>query len=369
MTSLFNRWFHDPQRARVAVVGERRIAPCIPERAWRDALSEEADILTVPASSSLRGMLPAARHVASAIRNEGAEVVHLQDVRLVPAALLATRTHHVPLTCDLVSQDLRARSPLVRLAIRLADRLDQSFCSEHEAMRALRDRAPHLPVVLVPAVASMSPAPSVSETQTVVHALRGVNVGRPIVAVAWPEERAAMLRFCDFVLPRLATKPICIAFGVPDVRRARRIVRLAGAHYTVRLAEGPLTAGMIAAVARFADVMAVLPGPLSAVDDQAAAAITIASSGAPVVAWNEDLGGVLRHEENALLSADASTWGYVRLLDEVLTLPSLQRHFLGEEFRRATFASWPVSAAAQIYGERFAALTGRPRIPAELRAA
>ena len=56
-------------------------------------------------------------------------------------------------------------------------------------------------------------------------------------------------------------------------------------------------------------------------------------------------------------------------LNQVLSLPAVQRHALGEDFARFTLRRWPWDAAAEIYAERFAALVGRPQIPVDLRAA
>lgn len=353
---------------RVALVGERAGELGAPDAAWRDALAEEAEVVDVPVTSPFFHIGAARRQIAAAVRNDGAEVVHVQDVRFVPAALLALRTTRTPVTCDIASRDLRSRSPLLRLSVRLAERLDQGFCFDAAGVRALRRRAPRMPVVRVPPVASIPVAPSSMQTRAIVRALGGVSTGRPIVGLAWPRERSSLLKFRDFVLPRLAAKPLCVAFGVQDVRSAHRSMRLAGAQYSIRIGGAPLTPGAVSAVARCADVIAVLPGPLAAPDDQVAAAVALASSGVPVVSWESDL-GVLHHEENAMIARDASAWAYVRLLDQALGLPSLQRHFLGEEFRRATIASWPVREAARVYGERFSTLTGRTRIPEELRAA
>jgi hypothetical protein len=59
----------------------------------------------------------------------------------------------------------------------------------------------------------------------------------------------------------------------------------------------------------------------------------------------------------------------VHTLNQLLALPAVQRHFLGEEFARFTLSRWPWQDVASAYMERFAALVGRPQIPAELRAA
>ena len=78
---------------------------------------------------------------------------------------------------------------------------------------------------------------------------------------------------------------------------------------------------------------------------------------------------VLAHECNAFVVDPDDEHGYVRTLNQVLMLPAVQRHFLGEEFARFTLARWRWDDVASVYADRFAALVGRPHIPAELRAA
>ena len=52
-----------------------------------------------------------------------------------------------------------------------------------------------------------------------------------------------------------------------------------------------------------------------------------------------------------------------------LALPAVQRHELGLQFAASTVADHTWRSAYETYAERFAALVGRPQIPANLRAA
>ena len=78
---------------------------------------------------------------------------------------------------------------------------------------------------------------------------------------------------------------------------------------------------------------------------------------------------MLAHERNGFVVEPGDERGYVHTLNQVLSLPAAQRHVLGQEFARFTLAKWRWSDVASAYTERFAALVGRPRIPADLRAA
>jgi hypothetical protein len=60
---------------------------------------------------------------------------------------------------------------------------------------------------------------------------------------------------------------------------------------------------------------------------------------------------------------------FIAALDRLLGLHPIQRQFLGEDMARAALHERPWQPVAEAYVERFAALLGRPRIPADLRAA
>jgi glycosyltransferase involved in cell wall biosynthesis len=98
-------------------------------------------------------------------------------------------------------------------------------------------------------------------------------------------------------------------------------------------------------------------------------AIALAMGGIPVVTDGAQDTLVLAHERNAFVVDRGDDRGFASTVNDILSLPALQRHFLGLEFARFTLARWPWDGVAEVYGERLAALVGRPQIPADLRAA
>ena len=97
--------------------------------------------------------------------------------------------------------------------------------------------------------------------------------------------------------------------------------------------------------------------------------MALASSGAPVVAGGGVRSPLLRHEANAFVATAGDPLSLVSTLNQLLALPAIQRHYLGEQFAEETSRAHPWRAVAESYVDRFAVLVGRPPIPAELRAA
>jgi glycosyltransferase involved in cell wall biosynthesis len=156
--------------------------------------------------------------------------------------------------------------------------------------------------------------------------------------------------------------------GAPSRREARILVGATGMRTDFRVHTGGIDADLLAAAARCADVF-VIPGPAHlrvSLTDLVLAAIC---SRVPVVAGGAVRSEVLEHERNALLVDPYDSFSMTSTLNTLLSLPAVQRHYLGEDFAEHTLARWTWSRASSVYAERLAALVGRPRIPLDLRAA
>ena len=162
---------------------------------------------------------------------------------------------------------------------------------------------------------------------------------------------------------RLRGWVLIVVLGAPNQREPRMLLGRAMSRSRVRAAA--LTAAEITAAARFVDVV-VAPGAVKRAVSQTEVLLAIASSGVPLVAGGAVRDEVLEHERNALLVEPGDAMGLASTLNSLLTLPPLQRQFLGQDFAAHTLGRWTAESAADIYAERFAALVGRPRIPVEL---
>ena len=304
------------------------------------------------------------------IERERYEMVHLLDPRFAVVGMMIQRQCGVPVSATVTSVDAMSRTPLAALSMRALNHLDQAFVSEDAVSTLLRERAPRLPLSSVRPAARALPWPSKGAITAVTKALRGVRAGRLIVALPWPDSRNDLRWFRDVVLPQLDARPACLLIGVPSRREARLLVGQVGVRADFRVLAGRLTADVIAAVARCVDAFVVTGRSNDRPDDATSAlAIALSTGGVPVVTNGMEDARVLAHERNAFLVDPGDEHGYVRTLNQVLALPAVQRHFLGEEFARFTLSRWRWSDVASVYADRFAALVGRPQIPADLRAA
>ncbi|MDP9236477.1 MAG: hypothetical protein M3P30_03595 [Chloroflexota bacterium] len=333
------------------------------------ALSREAEAVHVDATGPLRHALTAYGRAAAAV-SDGAELVHVLDARFAPVAVLLRRRLGVKITATVSAQDMSSRTPWPVLARRFLPRFDAAFTSEEAALFALRDTMPSLSASRVRPAVSMLPQPLAKHTSAVARALRGVRPGRLVLGLVWPENRNDLRWFRDVVLPRLDAKPICLLLGAPSAREVRLLIGAAGVRSEFRLLRGPLDAPTIAAAARCVDAF-VSPASLrhGKPDAITPLALALAVSSVPTVTDGQAEAAVLTHERNAFLVDRGDERGFASTLNDLLALPALQRHFLGEEFARYTLGQWTWREAADVYVERFASLVGRPRIPAGLRAA
>jgi hypothetical protein len=356
-------------RPRIALIGSCRDPFGMPGDGLVAALAGECDLIHIDAVSPYRAALRVYRQAAEAIRF-GTELVHVLDPRFAPVAAMLAGRYGVPVSATVSARDMRSRTPLAQLSRRAIRGFDQAFTSEALAAHAIRDTMPDLAVSLVRPAARLLPPPLERHTRAVARALRGVVPGRPVLGLLWPDNRNDLRWFRDIVLPQLDASPICLIMGAPSRREVRLVVRAAGLKSEFRVVPGRLDAPMLAAVARCVDAF-VSPASLRRGPGDAVTGLTLALAvgGVPVVSDGRAEAAVLAHERNAFLVDRGDERGFAGTLNRLLALPAIQRHFLGEEFARFTLSEWPWSAAAEVYAERFASLVGRPRIPADLRAA
>jgi hypothetical protein len=330
-----------------------------------DALGRIMPVRTIDASPTPRGMLRLLRQGASAVRG-GYEALHLLDARLAPAGLLLRARFGVPLTVALTAPDVPGRRP--GLAAQLLRRADQAFAPDGAIAEAVRMRWPDLAVNVMRRTAPPALDPQPRELNRIAGMLRDVTPGRIVIAVPWPDDREQLRWLRDAVVPLLHGKPLILLLGAPGRRDARLLTGAMGLQGTYRAHTGPLDAAVLAAAARCADIL-VVPAAVRRVPDMDAMLLAVTVSGVPVVAGAGFRSDVLEHERNAFVASAEDAMSLVVLLNSLLALPAVQRHCLGEEFAAYTQDRWSWEHAAGMYAARFAALVGRPQIPAELRAA
>jgi glycosyltransferase involved in cell wall biosynthesis len=135
-----------------------------------------------------------------------------------------------------------------------------------------------------------------------------------------------------------------------------------------RVHTGPLDADVVAAAARCVDAF-IVPGPPRRPFIEPDLLMALASSSVPLVVGGGVRSPLLRHEENAFIATAGDPLSLVSTLNQLLALPAIQRHYLGEQFAAEMLRTHLWSGVAAAYVDRFAVLVGRPPIPAELRAA
>lgn len=357
-------------RPRVLIVGSYRHPLGLPSDDLSLAIAAEADVVHIPSTAPGRQALSVWSQASRAIREDGCELVHLLDPRFAVTGMMLQRQYGIPVSASVSSRDAGARSPFGRLVLRALNHLDHGFTSEEAVAHGLRDRVPRLPLSVVSPAASVLPWPSKRGLASVSRALRGVRPGRLVLALPWPEHRDDLRWFREKVVPQLDAKPLCLLLGAPSRRQARRLIGAVGMQADFRVLTGRLDGDAIASAARCVDAFVVCaasePLPTAAAGQLA---IALATGGVPVVTSAAEDARVLAHERSAFVVEPGDERGYVHTLNQLLSLPAVQRHFLGQEFARCTLAKWRWSDVGSAYAERFAALVGRPQIPANLRAA
>jgi glycosyltransferase involved in cell wall biosynthesis len=222
---------------------------------------------------------------------------------------------------------------------------------------------------MVPPVARALPWPSKKHLGAVTRVLRDIRPGRLVVGVPWPADRRDVRWFRDAIAPMLEGGPVCLIFAAPGQREARLLFGARGLKTDFRVHTGRLDGYTLAAVSRCVDAFAVPSGVHGLRTDAASdIAIAMAMGGVPVVTYGEQEMRVFAHERNAFV-VEPDERALIHTLNQVLSLPAVQRHALGEDFARYTLRQWSWDRVAAIYADRFAALVGRPSIPVDLRAA
>jgi hypothetical protein len=350
----------------VLILGSERDALRFGESPLVTSLKRQMRVRHISVASPLRHGLRSYTAASAAVSRDGFEMVHVLDARFAPIGAMLRRRLHVPVSVSVTEADLGA-GPWSRVAARSLRGLDQAFTSDDAVAQALRASAWRLPLTTVTPCATEVPWPDKRDVSRVARALRGVRPGRLVVGVPWPRNRNDFRWFRDLVQPGLASNPICLLFGVRSRREAKWMLHSTGRQAEYRILAGRVDASTIAAVSRVVDAFAV-PSP-SGAPATTSLSLALAAAGVPIVSDGAHHEPVFAHEDNAFLSDAADDRAFVSALDRLLALPAVQRHFLGEEFARFTLQRWPWSAAADVYADRFAVLVGRPRIPADLRAA
>lgn len=303
-----------------------------------------------------------------AVREHEAELVHLQDARYAAVGRWLQVRRRIPVTAAVSSRDVQAGRGWPRTDRGLG-RLDSAFTSEASVYAALRERHYHLDVHSLPPVGRALPWPNRRRMTAMTRLLRDVRPGRLVVAVPWLGDRQSLRAVRDQVIPLLDGSPLCLVLGAPSHRDARLMFGARGLQHDFRVHVGSLDVDTIGAAARCADLFLLPTGQGRQWQERSSnLEVALAVGGIPMVTQGESDSRVLAHERNAFV-VESDDQAFVRTINQLLSLPAVQRHALGEDFARYTMRRWTVEAAAEVFGERFAALVGRPRIPLEFRAA
>jgi hypothetical protein len=352
-------------RPRVAFVGPAYDSLRLPLDGLFDALRERIDIQHVDVPAHARS-LPSAMLAARRAVRDGCEAVHLLDARLAPAALALRRSPGVPVTVTLSTRDLARRAPWSRLRAAFTGRLDHAFTTDSALAARARLTFPRLPVTTTRAGACPLPEPPERTSRSLERVLCGVAPGQMVVAMPWTGDGGRVRWYRDALLPLLTGPPVCLLLGVPSRRQARLITGAVGTRKHFRLHRGRVDAALLAAAARVADLFLVPEDVVGRLG--ADALVAMSASGIPLIT-DDDAGGALQHEHNALITAPRDGFAVVSAMNKLTALPARQRHDLGLEFSDHSLRHLGWEAAADAYAERFAALVGRPQIPENLRAA
>lgn len=333
-----------------------------------DALRQHADVRLIETNQAPWSAPGTLMRVVREVREHDAELVHIMDARHATIGRWMRLKTGLPATVSLTSADVRVARGWPRTAAAFGQ-FDLAFVTEPGVAGALRMRTPRLDVTVVPPVAQPMPWPRKDRMAAVARALKGIRPGRLVIGVPWPADRRDLRWFRDAIMPLVDGGPLCLVFGAPSRRYARLLFGARGMDTDFRVYQGRLDGDTIAAVARCVDAF-VVPSGIGGLDGASPTdfALALAMGGVPVVTCGEADSPVLAHERNAFV-VEADERAFVHTLSQVMALPAVQRHALGEDFARYTLRQWTWDAVAEIYAERFAALVGRPHIPADLRAA
>ncbi len=355
-------------RPRVVIVGRPR-GTFSPE--LRSLLAPVALTREIDGPLPLLGWPRALQSVSRAVHDEGFEIVHLAAVRYAQFGRFVGRRLGVPVTVDVTPEDLQWGRGRRRLPVDVIDSLDEVFAAGPDTAEQLRRVTRIVPITPLPLHACGRAEPSRAALRRLTRALRRAEPSGVVVALPWTHEMRQLRWFRDALLPALGGNVTCLMAGVPDRATLQRTRQIIGRRSDVVLLRGKLDAEGVSAIARSADVV-MLPwhhapeGP----DADAMLQLAFVGSGTPVIARETDEGrGVLEHERSAFMVRAGEAFGFASTLTQLLVLPALQRHYVGAEFAAYAMEQWPADALAAVYAERFAALAGRPQIPAELRAA
>ena len=348
-------------RPRIVLVGEHRPVLGGGDAAALDALSRVAGVHPIDAAATPSGMLRALRDGARAII-DGCEAVHLLDARLAVPALLLRSRFGVPVSVTLSESDIASGTRKRTLA-----RLDHGFAHSHvpAPTTALR----RLPLSVVPPISPAISEPSKRQLESIGRLTRDATPGRLVVVAPWPVD-AEQVRWCrDAVAPMLQGNPLWIFIGAPGRRQVRLMAGAIGMNGRFRAHVGRVNSDVIASAARCADVFVVAGEAARVRASTTELLLALVASRVPLVAGGGIESGALDHERDAFVAPAGDASGLVATVNQLLALPAVQRHYLGEEFAAHAAQRYTWDAASEIYGARFAAMVGRPQIPAELRAA
>jgi hypothetical protein len=350
-------------RPRVVVLGSYRPPFGIVDDAPIEAISRVAAIHPIDASPTPAGMLRALRRGSRAIA-DGCEAVHLLDARLVLPALAIRSRFRVPVTATLTAADCSAR----RTHAAALRRVDHAFV-HGEPSRVRRDILKRVPMSGAPPLAPALPEPSRRRLASLARIVGDGTPGRLVVASPWPAD-SEQVRWCrDAIVPLLEGNPLWLFLGAPGRRQVRLMAGAIGFNGSVRAHVGRIDAGVVAAAARCADLFVVSGEPARVAASTEDLLLALIASRVPLITGGGVESALLEHETNAFVVRPGDASGLVATANQLLALPAIQRHYLGEEFARHTARRFTWDTAAEVYGERFASLVGRPLIPQELRAA
>lgn len=332
-----------------------------------DGLAAELAAVTNACRVRARSAVSVYRQAARAVGRDGFEGVHLLDARLAPIGLMLRRRFGVPVTVTINPGRVVGGGPQARVTRAALRRLDQGFVTDHGTVRYLQAKVRSLPVVLTEPAAATLAEPEQRALTAMSRRLRGLVPGRLVIGVPWTADDDYMRWHRDAVAPLLTGNPVCLILGAPSRRRARVMF---GAHggSEYRIHTGRLDGDVLTGAARCVDVFVSAGAPLQA-HMEPDLHMTMAASGVPLVVGGGVRASFLRHEENAFIAVAGDPLSLVSTLNQLLALPAIQRHYLGEQFGQYTLERQTWRDAASVYAERFAVLVGRPQIPVNLRAA